>query len=161
MVPTKSVAVLAQQSVSNICSTIQSAKYPVMGFSLDSTDTLRGCVQVRRATYQLPVADSVSLSDFLPRLRRDVVSYPDFYALAITLVCSMLHLGGTPWLRQPWSSYDIRFPCRGGIGNESVDVQHPYLTRKYPPCKSSFPFLSRLLTLHAHFKPFCSSPTAN
>jgi hypothetical protein len=108
-----------------------------MAFSLDSSDMLRGCFQVRRTTYQLPVANSVSLGDYLPKLRRDILPYQDFYALAITLVCSVLHLGGTPWLRQPWSRHDIRFPCRGGgIGNGSVDVQHPYLIRRYPSSKS-------------------------
>lgn len=133
-----SVAASIQETVTNICSKLQVATYPILGFSLDALDVLRGCSHVRQSPRQLPIASSVSLGDSLHTLKRDILPYRDFYALAITLVCSVLQLGNTPWLRQPWNRHTIRFHLRGSAGSCSVDVEHPYLTRRYPASKPQF-----------------------
>ncbi|RYP46715.1 hypothetical protein DL768_007123 [Monosporascus sp. mg162] len=106
------------------------AAHPFVGFKLDSSDELRGLCKVQSSPYHL-ITNGVSLGDYLPSLKRDL-SYPDFYNLAITLVCSVLQLSETPWLCQPWSRQDILFLRPGSAGNGPVDVRHPYLTRRYP-----------------------------
>ncbi|KAK2053278.1 hypothetical protein LY76DRAFT_629598 [Colletotrichum caudatum] len=118
------------QRVTEICSKIQAAAHPFVGFNLDSSDELRGLCKVQNPLCDL-VTDGVSLGEYLPRLKQNL-SFLEIYSLAITLVCSVLQLSETPWLRQPWSREDIMFLRPGSAGNGSIDVRHPYLTRKYP-----------------------------
>ncbi|KAK2049548.1 hypothetical protein LZ31DRAFT_316865 [Colletotrichum somersetense] len=118
------------QRVTEICSKIQAAAHPFVGFNLDSSDELRGLCKVQSPPCDL-VTNGVSLGEYLPRLKQNL-SFVEIYSLAITLVCSVLQLSETPWLRQPWSREDVMFLRPGSAGNGSIDVRHPYLTRKYP-----------------------------
>ncbi|GKT45905.1 uncharacterized protein ColSpa_06086 [Colletotrichum spaethianum] len=118
------------QTITEICSRIQAAAHPFVGFNLDSSDELRGPCEVQSPPCDL-IANGVSLGDYLPSLKQNI-SFPELYTLAITLVCSVLQLSEAPWLREPWSREDILFLRPGSADNGPVDVRHPYLTRRYP-----------------------------
>ncbi|KDN62991.1 hypothetical protein CSUB01_10457 [Colletotrichum sublineola] len=118
------------QKINEICSKLQAAAHPFLGFNVDSSDELRGLCKVQSSPCVL-AANGISLGDCLPSLKQNL-SFLEIYTLAITLACSVLQLSETPWLRQPWSRRDIMFLRLGSADNGSVDIQHPYLTRRYP-----------------------------
>ncbi|KAI0127544.1 hypothetical protein BJ170DRAFT_683381 [Xylariales sp. AK1849] len=113
----------------DICSMAQTAVHPLVGFFLDSSDKLRGLYQVQSQPRRL-VANCSTLGEYLPVLKRDF-PLADFYSLAITLVCSVLQLGETPWLDQPWSKQNIIFLRQRDTSEELVDITHPYLTSEH------------------------------
>ncbi|KAK3376206.1 hypothetical protein B0T24DRAFT_216608 [Lasiosphaeria ovina] len=112
--------------VTDICSAIESAAHPLVGFRLCSSGILRGLYEVESPPCKLS-AECVALRDFLPIIKREDFSQPDLYMLAITLVSSILQLSETPWLQQPWSKENVRFLRLKDNCDGSMDIRHPYL----------------------------------
>lgn len=123
---------LSLPKVSDICSTLESASHPLLGFRVDSSDTLRGLCETETPPPRLVSnrSDTVSLSHLVPGIKN--LPLKDFYILAITLASSILQLGDTPWLqRRQWNKHAILFLRLKDGDNEKVDVQHPYLLSEY------------------------------
>lgn len=102
----------------------------MVGLSLDSEDKLRGLYEIQSQQSQL-ADNAITLAEFLPTMSLQDFPLRDRYALAITLVCSILQLGQTPWLLQSWSKQTVVFLRLKDDGERKVDVQHPYLTSKH------------------------------
>lgn len=116
--------------VKDICTTIEEAMHPHIGFAIDSSDILRGLYQVE--TQKCALAQShTTLDEFLPSIKRHDYVLADYYCLAVTLASSVLQLSETPWLHQPWSRRSIAFLRLKGGNASSVDIRHPYLTCQY------------------------------
>ncbi|KAF4880732.1 hypothetical protein CGCSCA1_v000446 [Colletotrichum siamense] len=143
---TESITVL---EVKDICTTIEEAMHPHIGFAIDSSDILRGLYQVE--TQKRTLAQShTTLDEFLPSIKRHDYVLADYYCLAVTLASSVLQLNETPWLHQPWSRRSIAFLRLKGGNASSVDIRHPYLTCQYcadepsPQFKSDVPPAGRI-----------------
>jgi len=126
--------------VSNICSAIESASHPLVGFRVCSSKLLRGPYEVQSPACRLS-PNCVPLCDFLPAIKREELNLRDLYTLAITLVSSTLQLYQTPWLYQPWSKESIQFLRLRDPYDDLVDIRHPYLTQEHE--KSRGPVESR------------------
>ncbi|RYP22194.1 hypothetical protein DL765_001842 [Monosporascus sp. GIB2] len=110
--------------ITSICSTIRTAAHPLVGFYLDSSDILRGLYQVQSSSRRL-MTKHMTMGQLLPHLKQ---SLRDRYSLAITMASSVLQLGETPWLGQPWCKSDVIFLRLNDQGEQLVDMNHPYLT---------------------------------
>ncbi|KAK0707941.1 hypothetical protein B0H67DRAFT_588952 [Lasiosphaeris hirsuta] len=117
--------------VTDICSTIESAAHPLVGFRLCPSGILRGPYEVESPPCKLS-AECVALCDFLSVTKREDFSLLDLYMLAITLVSSILQLSETPWLQQLWSKQNIQFLRLRDNRDDSVDIRHPYLIQGGP-----------------------------
>jgi hypothetical protein len=114
--------------ITNLCSILRQPCYPCMGFSVDCNGVVSAYpAQKPTATY---VENSVTLNDLLSR---GTVSFSkqEVYTLSITLVCSLLQLNHTPWLKQSWNKTDIIFLRANSTSAVAVDVKHPYLTHEH------------------------------
>lgn len=120
--------------VIDICSTAHKAAHPLVGFCLDSSETLRGLYEVRSLPRSL-VENCSTLGEHISVLKRDF-PLADSYCLAITLVSSILQLAKTPWLDQPWSKQSIMFLRLRNVDENFVDIKHPYLTSEHGTCKT-------------------------
>jgi hypothetical protein len=130
--------------IQDLCSTIQSAGQPCLGFYLDpiSQDPLSRCVL--RGTYpaaQRPICrghDLVTLEQMLfsPQTNSwQPLTEEDRYLLAITLVASFAQLHDTPWIGKRWSERDVLF-CEEATRintahRKRIDVRHPFVTKTY------------------------------
>lgn len=126
-----------ESEVEDICLAIEGVVQSHIGFALDSSGVLRGVTDVSTHAYSL-ARKHVTLDEYLPVIKRKECALADFYCLAVTLVSSVLQLGETPWLQQPWSRQSIAFLRLRDESGLSVDVQHPYLTHRYETGKTSF-----------------------
>lgn len=116
--------------VSDICSAIESATHPRLGFRVCSSEALTGPYEVQAPPCRLS-PNCVPLCDFLPAIRREEFNLRDLYTLAITLVSSTLQLFQTPWLHQPWGKESIQFLRLRDPFGDLVDIRHPYLTQSH------------------------------
>ncbi|KAI1152573.1 hypothetical protein F4825DRAFT_475802 [Nemania diffusa] len=114
---------LAAPGIGTICSSIRTAVYPLVGFYLGTSDVLRGLYQVQSRLQPL-FAKHVTMSELLPRLKQ---SLRDQYSLAVTMASSVLQLGETPWLHQPWCKSNVIFLRHNNENEQLVDLNHPYL----------------------------------
>ncbi|KAK7454151.1 hypothetical protein Landi51_03271 [Colletotrichum acutatum] len=115
--------------IDDICSSIAGAIYPQTGLDLDSSDILRGPYRVDAQQRHL-AQDLVTLDTFLATDTMQL-GMGDLLCLAVTLVSSVIQLGKTPWLVEPWSRHNIVFLRLKGDRNSQIDAKHPYLAHKY------------------------------
>ncbi|KAI0018260.1 hypothetical protein F4780DRAFT_532993 [Xylariomycetidae sp. FL0641] len=116
-----------QPEVTNICSAIETAKHPHLGFQVDSLETLSGLYEVQDPESTLHT-EGKSLAEILTSGANKGLSVRDKYRLGITLVSSTIQLGKTPWLRHPWDKNDVIFLRAERDSASRVDVRHPYLS---------------------------------
>jgi len=82
------------QEVADICSLIQQANHPCIGFCLDDSGKLRGVYPAEKKA--LSYMDRlVTLGDILPK-SQGKLSIEEKYTLAITLTASLPQLSHTP-----------------------------------------------------------------
>jgi hypothetical protein len=127
------------QIVTDLCSTVQRATNPCLGFCLDNTGQLRGTYDPQRQTVH--AHNTMNLEDLL---KNQVASFvlAEKYALSVTLISSLLQLSQTPWLSASWNKSDIVFLRANSELTSSktpVDVKHPYLTREHKKHGNSSP----------------------
>ncbi|KAK1654284.1 hypothetical protein BDP81DRAFT_80600 [Colletotrichum phormii] len=91
--------------IKDICSAIEGAMNPQTGLDLDSSDVLRGLYGVDTQERHL-AQDLMSLDAFLAANTMQL-GMADLLCLAVTLVSSVIQLGKTPWLVQPWNRHNI------------------------------------------------------
>ncbi|KAI3530449.1 hypothetical protein CABS03_06260 [Colletotrichum abscissum] len=124
--------------IDDICSAIAGAMHPQTGLDLDSSDVMRGLYGVDTQQRHL-AQDLITLDKFLATNTMRL-GMGDMLCLAVTLVSSVIQLGKTPWLVEPWSRHNIVFLRLKGDGNSQIDAKHPYLVYKYetgPPPQNS------------------------
>ncbi|KAG8624737.1 hypothetical protein KVT40_007804 [Elsinoe batatas] len=119
------------QVVNDLCSHLQSACHPCIGFCVDDQGQLRGAYNAQRAIKY--TNQNISLEDIL-RSRPNHLGFQDRYHLAITLTATLLQLSHTSWLRETLSKDDVLF-LRAKQGSapatEQVDIKHPYLSHEH------------------------------
>ncbi|KAJ3540646.1 hypothetical protein NM208_g1556 [Fusarium decemcellulare] len=111
----------------NICSVINGAAHPYVGFRLDSCGTLRGPFGIESRSRQL-LSNCLPLQVVLPEIRANRIPSADLYCLVITLASSVLQLSETPWLYRPWDKQAVIFLRLRDHHQSLVDIRHPYLT---------------------------------
>lgn len=128
--------------VTDLCSALEFAAHPLLGFRLCSSSILRGPYEVKTPPCKLS-AECVTLGSVLPHLKREDFPLPDIYILAITLVSSILQLSGTPWLQSSWNKQSLQFLRLRDDSNNSVDIKHPYLAQCKWDTSESIPVKQR------------------
>ncbi|EXF84066.1 hypothetical protein CFIO01_11620 [Colletotrichum fioriniae PJ7] len=116
--------------IQDICMAMEEALHPSVGFAIDSANVMRGMYDVKSEECHL-IDNHMTLSQYLPTLKRKEYVLADFYCLAITLASSLLQLGETPWLHQAWNGENIAFIRSHQEDNLTIDIKHPYLTCLY------------------------------
>lgn len=115
--------------ITDICSAVESAAYPLLGFRLHPSLTLKGPYEVETPACAL-TSTHVTLGDYFKHpkdTRIPAFSVRDRYTLAINLAASLLQLSDTPWLGQTWSKQSIQFLRLRSDSGTLLDIQHPYL----------------------------------
>ncbi|KAK8140193.1 hypothetical protein PG984_000259 [Apiospora sp. TS-2023a] len=102
-----------------------------MEFRLDKQGSLR-CHSRDDLVFPLLDERGETLEVLMPKLKFHMGAMMDFYTLIINLVTALVQLGGTPWLRKPWTKRDIMFFETRGNAAENTDVLHPYLVNQHP-----------------------------
>ncbi|KAF2220081.1 hypothetical protein BDZ85DRAFT_303225 [Elsinoe ampelina] len=119
------------QIVDDICSQLQSACHPCVGFCVDDQGRLRGAYNAQRAIQY--TKQNVSLEDIL-QSRPNELGFQDRYHLAITLTATLLQLSHTSWLSETLSKADLLFlraKQGSALNTEQVDIKHPYLSHEH------------------------------
>ncbi|KXH63909.1 hypothetical protein CSAL01_02185 [Colletotrichum salicis] len=116
--------------IQDICLAMEEALHPHVGFAIDSANIMRGMYHVKSQECHL-IDSHMTLSEYLPTMKRKEYVLADFYCLAITLASSLLQLGETPWLHQAWNGENIAFIRSHQEDNLTIDIKHPYLTCLY------------------------------
>lgn len=124
--------------IQDICMAMEEALHPSVGFAIDSANVMRGMYDVKSEECHL-IDNHMTLSQYLPTLKRKEYVLADFYCLAITLTSSLLQLGETPWLHQAWNGENIAFIRSHQEDNLTIDIKHPYLTCLYSSGKIIHP----------------------
>ncbi|KAK1700497.1 hypothetical protein BDP55DRAFT_626069 [Colletotrichum godetiae] len=113
--------------IDDTCSSIAGAMYPQTGLDLDSSEILQRLYRVEAQQRHL-AQDLMTLDTFLT-INTIQLGMGDLLCLAVTRVSSVIQLGKTPWLLQPWSRHNSVFIRLNR--NPSIDAKHPYLAYKY------------------------------
>ncbi|KAL6708129.1 hypothetical protein ACN47E_003313 [Coniothyrium glycines] len=131
-----SAPVRSLEEIKDLCASISQSykKTPMIGFSLDNKNRLRGTYTVDSAEAHAPSPELVSLKELLGQStamhgKRTKLSKKERYSLALTLASSVLYLNSTPWLTDQWASEDIVFQ-RTNLGSRPIDFEHPYVVSK-------------------------------
>ncbi|KAK8035835.1 hypothetical protein PG991_001908 [Apiospora marii] len=112
--------------VTDICSALNSNVASTIEFRLDNEGSLG---YHSRSTEQPPSLDKrgETLDELLPKREFHIGAFMEFYPLVINLITTLVQLGGTPWLRKPWTKKDIMFFEIQGSNPSRMDIRQPYL----------------------------------
>ncbi|KAK1511975.1 hypothetical protein CTAM01_00905 [Colletotrichum tamarilloi] len=128
--------------IQDICMAMEEVLHPNAGFAIDSANVMRRMYDVKSQECHL-IDNHMTLSQYLPTMKRKEYVLADFYCLAITLVSSLLQLGETTWLHQAWNGENIAFIRSHQEDNLTIDIKHPYLTCLYTsdtPASAAAPY---------------------
>ncbi|KAK8093414.1 hypothetical protein PG997_000099 [Apiospora hydei] len=123
----------ALTQVTNICSALNKNIAESIEFRLDGEGSLR--YHNRDSAEQSPSISErgETLDELLSKHQFYFGTSMESYTLAINLITTLVQLGGTPWLRNPWTKKDIMFFAIQGSNLGNLDTLHPYLINQHPP----------------------------
>ncbi|KAK7941312.1 uncharacterized protein PG986_013699 [Apiospora aurea] len=110
--------------VTDICSALKMNSASAIEFRLDNEGSLG---YHSRSTGQALSHDKrgETLEELLPKRTFRIGAVMEVYTLVINLITTLVQLGGTPWLRKPWTKKDIMFFEIQGSAPGNLDILHP------------------------------------
>ncbi|KAK6863828.1 hypothetical protein PG995_000356 [Apiospora arundinis] len=124
--------------VTDICSALNRNQTSAIEFRLDAEGSLRYHSRHHSADQSLLIDKrGETLDELLSKHQFYFGASMHSYTLAVSLITTLVQLGGTPWLRRPWTKKDILFFAMQGSNLGNLHTLRPYLINQHPPDDSS------------------------